>query len=98
MDSMMKQVIELVLKNTTVSSHRLMKELNLSKSQLDYRMKKINDFLNAKQLPVIRKENHRYLLTLSREQKHCLLENDSSLPHFQSEERQQYIILLIILH
>lgn len=98
MDSMMKQVIELLLKNTTVSSQRLLKELGLSKSQLDYRVKKINDLLSEKQLPMIRKDNHGYLLSLSREQKHTLLESGSSLPHFQGEERQQYIVFLIILH
>ncbi|WP_086347765.1 BglG family transcription antiterminator [Candidatus Enterococcus clewellii] len=98
MDSMMKQVIERVLQGNDVSSRRLMDELGLSKSQLDYRVKKINDHLSEKQLPLIKKENHRYLLVLSREQKRSILENRASLPRLQSDERQQYIVFLIILY
>ncbi|MGL4697723.1 BglG family transcription antiterminator [Enterococcus larvae] len=98
MDSMMKQIIELVLQDASFSSQRLMDELSLSKSQLNYRMKKINDYLIEKKLPSIKKENHCYLLTVDREQKRFLLETDSSLIHLQSDERQCYIILLIILY
>lgn len=98
MDSMMKQMVARVLQNTSISSRRLMHEFGLSKSQLDYRMNKINDYLNEKNLPVIKKEKHHYLLVLNREQKRTLLDNRSSLIHLQSDERQQYIIRLIILN
>lgn len=98
MDSMMKQIVGRVLQDTSVSSRRLMSEFALSKSQLDYRMAKINDYLDEKHLPLIKKENHHYLLVLNREQKRTLLDNRSSLIHLQSDERQQYIICLIILY
>ncbi|WP_460058890.1 BglG family transcription antiterminator [Pseudolactococcus yaeyamensis] len=98
MDSMMKQMIARVLRDTSISSHRLMDEFGLSKSQLDYRMNKINDYLDEKHLPLIKKEKHHYLLVLNREQKRTLLDTSSSSIHLQSDERQQYIIRLIILN
>ncbi|GAB2023464.1 BglG family transcription antiterminator [Pseudolactococcus yaeyamensis] len=75
-----------------------MDEFGLSKSQLDYRMNKINDYLDEKHLPLIKKEKHHYLLVLNREQKRTLLDTSSSSIHLQSDERQQYIIRLIILN
>jgi transcriptional antiterminator/mannitol/fructose-specific phosphotransferase system IIA component (Ntr-type) len=97
-DSMMKQIVERLLGDTSVSAHRLMAEFGLSKSQLVYRMKKINEHLSDKRLPLIKKENHHYLLLLNREQKRLLLDTSSSLNQLQSDERQQYILLLIVLY
>ncbi|MCB5950479.1 BglG family transcription antiterminator [Enterococcus sp. BWT-B8] len=98
MDSMMKRIIEMILNTPGVASQYLKDELHVNKSQLDYRIKKINDCLEEMGFQKVEKRNHRYFLSVSAAQRRQLLTSGSSLIHLQGHERQIYIILLVILY
>ena len=48
MDSMMHRILLFILNNQSISAHVLMEEFYLSKNQLDYRIGKVNEFLQEK--------------------------------------------------
>ena len=97
MDSMMKQLVELILDNPGIPSQELRERLQANKSQVDYRIKKLNDYLVEKKAPLIEKKNHRYYLNLDEHQLQQFLDY-ASLIHLQGPERQSYVVLLIILY
>ncbi|MUN72764.1 helix-turn-helix domain-containing protein, partial [Enterococcus casseliflavus] len=98
MDSMMHRILLFILNNQSISAHVLMEEFYLSKNQLDYRIGKVNEFLQEKGFPVIIKSGSYYVLDIKKKYRQEILALEKAPVYYTAEERQIYILLLITLY
>lgn len=90
------EMIEMIVNKSGISVTKIISELGMTKGQLAYRLKKINDLLIQEKLPRILKKNQRLYIELTMLEKKQLIETCSSLIHFSDHERLDYILLLLI--
>ncbi len=90
------EMIEMIVNKSGISMTKLISELGMTKGQLNYRLKKINDCLIQEQLPMIVKKNQRLYIELTMPEKKQFIETCSSLIHFSDHERVDYIMLILI--
>ncbi|MBP1043789.1 BglG family transcription antiterminator [Vagococcus sp. BWB3-3] len=98
MDSMTIEMIEMIVNKSGISMMTLLSELGMTKGQLTYRLKKINEQLMQAELPVIQRKNQRLYIELTMLEKKQFIENCSSLIHFSDQERLDYILLMLIFN
>lgn len=94
----MHRILLFILNNQSISAHVLMEEFYLSKNQLDYRIGKVNEFLQEKGFPVIIKSGSYYVLDIKKKYRQEILALEKAPVYYTAEERQIYILLLITLY
>lgn len=92
------QLIEMVVNKSGISITEIASELGMTKGQLNYRLKKINELLIQEQLPLILRKNQRLYIELTMLEKKQFIETCSSLIHFSDYERQDYILLILMFN
>lgn len=97
MDSMMIKIFEMIYYNPGINQQRLAKEFDLSRNQIQYRIKKLNTVLQDNGLASIEKDDQRLFTTIDFKEKQSFLKSISSSIHLQSTERYHYIPLRLIL-
>lgn len=98
MDSMAIHILQLLISSSTVSLKRLTEETNASKGQIEYRIKKINDFLRIHGKTLIQKNGSFFSSKLDNQELNSLIENVSPLIQLNDKERQQYLLVIILLN
>lgn len=97
MDSMMIKIFEMIYYNPGINQQRLAKEFDLSRNQIQYRIKKLNTVLQDNGLASIEKDDQRLFTTIDFKEKQSFLKSISSSIHLQSTERSHYLPLRLIL-
>lgn len=98
LDERSNQLLEEVLRNPSITNKKLQENFRLSRRQVDYSFKKINDWLEDQGKKQIQKVNGQYRIDSSDlelfEIKPELAQLDSYIP---SEKERSYLIILLIL-
>lgn len=96
MDSMAIQILQLIVSNRSISLKHLEAEINATRGQIEYRIKKINDFLQLHGKKAIQKNGHFYSSDLKMQKLHPLLAELSPLFHLTDKERLHYLLLILL--
>ena len=98
LDERSNQLLEEVLRNPSITNKKLQENFSLSRRQVDYSFKKINDWLKDQGKKQIQKVNGQYRIDNSNlelfEIKPEVAQLDSYIP---SEKERSYLIILLIL-
>ncbi len=98
LDERSNQLLEEVLRNPSITNKKLQENFSLSRRQVDYSFKKINDWLKDQGKKQIQKVNGQYRIDSSNLE---LFEIKQEATHFDSyipsEKERSYLIILLIL-
>ncbi len=92
------QILKLFASKDNYTSSFFEKKFNLSKGQLNYRIKKINQELALVHLKKIRKKGSFFLLTEKWKAVDQYLAKVSPIIHLSDKERMAYLYLAVLLH
>ncbi|MGX7116527.1 BglG family transcription antiterminator [Enterococcus termitis] len=98
MDSMAVQILQLIVSNTSISLQQLEGETNASRGQVEYRIKKINEFLRIQGNKIIQKKGQFFSTDLDSQNLTLLLEELSPLFYLTDKERQHFILVMLLFN